>query len=234
MFSVALLAGGLATRLRPLTEKIPKALISVAGKPFILRQLEYMQSQGISRVVICSGYLGKMIFDFVNSINTLDLEILYSDDGKTLLGTGGAIKKAIPLLGDNFFIIYGDAFLPINFLSVQHAYLSSKKPALMTVLKNQNMWDKSNVLFRDGELIEYNKITPKIDMDYIDYGLGIVSASIFEEYPDKIAFDLAELYHYLSTKNQLAGFEVFQRFYEIGNHTSLKEAEEYFILKEDK
>lgn len=232
MFPVAILAGGLATRLRPITETIPKALVDVAGKPFIVRQLNYLREQGISRVVLCIGYLGDMVRELVGSGESFGLNVSYSEDGPNLLGTGGALTKAIPLLGDQFFVLYGDSFLPVNFSAVQEAYQLSKQQALMTVLKNQNQWDKSNVLFVDGRLLEYNKRAPRAEMTYIDHGLGVVSASVLKQRPVGQAFDLADVYQDLSLKGQLAGLEVHERFYEIGSHTGLIETEGYFLTKE--
>ena len=232
IFPVAILAGGLATRLRPITEAIPKALVDVAGKPFIVRQLSYLRKQGISHVVLCIGYLGDMVREVVGSGESFGLEVTYSEDGPNLLGTGGALAKAIPLLGDDFFVLYGDSFLPINFNAVQEAYEKSKRPALMTILKNQNQWDKSNVLFLDGRLLEYNKREPRAEMAYIDYGLGVVSASVLKQRPVGQSFDLANVYQDLSLQGQLAGLEVHERFYEIGSHIGLKEAEIYFLTKE--
>jgi NDP-sugar pyrophosphorylase family protein len=232
MFPVAILAGGLATRLRPITETIPKALVDVAGKPFIVRQLSYLREQGISRVVLCIGYLGNMVRDVVGSGESFGLEVSYSEDGPNLLGTGGALAKATPLLGDDFFVLYGDSFLPVSFSAVQDAYEKSGRPALMTVLKNQNQWDTSNVLFKDSQLLEYNKRSPRAEMTYIDYGLGVVSASVLKQRPVGQSFDLADVYQGLSLQGQLAGLEVHERFYEIGSHTGLKETEDYFLTKE--
>jgi NDP-sugar pyrophosphorylase family protein len=232
MFTVAILAGGLATRLRPITETIPKALVDVAGKPFIVRQLNYLREQGISHVVLCIGYLGDMVREVVGSGVSFGLKVSYSEDGPNLLGTGGALAKAILLLGDDFFVLYGDSFLPVSFSAVQEAYEKSGRPALMTVLKNQNQWDTSNVLFKDGQLIEYNKRAPWAEMAYIDYGLGVVSASVLKQRPVGQPFDLADVYQDLSLQGQLAGLEVHERFYEIGSHTGLKETEDYFLSKE--
>ena len=232
VFTVAILAGGLATRLRPITETIPKALVAVAGQPFINRQLAYLRDQGVSRVVLCVGYLGNMIEEVVGSGEQFGLSVSYAPDGPNLLGTGGALKKALPLLGENFFVLYGDSFLPINFLQAQQAYVESKQQALMTVLKNGDRWDKSNVLFTNGRLVEYNKHAPRRDMTYIDYGLGVVSADVLAPYPADKPFDLADVYQALSTKGHLAGLEVHERFYEIGSHEGLKEAEDYFFIKE--
>jgi NDP-sugar pyrophosphorylase family protein len=227
MLPVAILAGGLATRLRPITEKIPKALIKVAGKPFIFHQLEYLRNEGIRKVVLCLGYLCEMIEEKVGDGSKFDLDITYSYDGDFLLGTGGSIKNALPLLDENFYVLYGDSFLPIHFSPVEESFLNSKKPALMTVILNENKWDKSNVIFKDGIILEYNKKEPKSEMKFIDYGLGILSKSLFDKYEGKVAFDLADFYHLLSIDNQLAGFEVNERFYEIGSHQGIKETELY-------
>ncbi|TQX86952.1 nucleotidyl transferase [Rhizobium sp. rho-13.1] len=225
--TVAILAGGLATRLRPITETIPKALVEVAGKPFIFHQLSYLHAQGIRKVVLCIGYLGEMIEESVGDGSKFGLEVLYVADGSKLLGTGGALRKALPHLGDAFFVLYGDSFLPIDFTLVEKAYHRNAKAALMTVLKNGDRWDKSNALYVDGALVEYNKRQPSQDMQHIDYGLGVLQARSIANWPDEV-FDLADLYHNLSIGQQLAGFEVFERFYEIGSHAGLKETEAYF------
>jgi N-acetyl-alpha-D-muramate 1-phosphate uridylyltransferase len=225
---VAILAGGLSTRLRPITETIPKALVDVAGKPFVVRQLEYVQQQGIARVVLCLGHLGEQVEAVVGDGSTFGLQVRYSWDGPRLLGTGGALKKALPLLGEHFFVYYGDAYLPIDFRGIERDFLASGKPALMTVLKNSDQWDKSNVLFCDGCVAEYNKQAPTPEMAYIDYGLGVLSSSVFENVPVNQPFDLADIYHELSIRGLLAGREVFERFFEIGSHKGLDETIQYF------
>jgi len=232
MLPVAILAGGLATRLHPITKTIPKALIEGAGEPFICRQLGYLYSQKIRRVVLCIGYLGEMIQAIVGDGSRFSLDVSYSYDGPTLLGTGGALKQALSLLGEQFFVLYGDSFLPIDFAPVQRAFLESKKVALMTVLENDGRWDKSNVLFRKGELVEYNKVAPRPEMAFIDYGLSVLTRRALEKFPAGKAFDLAEVYHMLSLKGQLAGYEVHNRFYEIGSKKGLEEAIGYFIKGE--
>jgi len=234
MLPVAILAGGLATRLRPITETIPKALIDIAGEPFIFHQLRYLHGQGITSVVLCIGYLGEMIQKLVGDGSQFGVQVSYSFDGPKLLGTGGAIKAAIPLLGNNFFIFYGDSYLPIDFKSVEKAYLSSNKLGLMTVLKNENQWDKSNVIYQNDYLIEYNKEEIKSNMNYIDYGLGILNSGVFNTYPTEESFDLSKVYNQLSLNKQLYGFEVFERFYEIGSHQGILETEEYLTSREKK
>ena len=227
LLPVAILAGGLATRLRPMTESIPKSLIEVAGQPFILHQLIQLQRAGLTDVVLCLGYLGEQVQSLVGDGNQFGLRIQYSFDGHPLMGTGGALKRALPMLGSAFFVLYGESYLPCSFPEVQIAFENSKAPALMTVMRNANRWDKSNVLFDSGRLIEYNKDSPKPEMSHIDYGLGVVSAKVFSHYPSDSAFDLAALYQYLSKRGELAGFEVNQRFYEIGSLQGIAEAEQF-------
>jgi len=228
---VVILAGGLATRLRPITKKIPKSLVEVAGEPFISRQLKYLNSQGIKKVTLCVGYLGEMIESVVGKGSQFGLEVSYSLDGPKLLGTGGAIKKALPLLEENFFVLYGDSFLPINFSAVEDAFNASRRPALMTILKNNDQWDKSNVSYLENELVEYNKEFPNLDMNYIDYGLGILSGRLFDSYDKDQPFDLSEIYKNLSIQSELEGYTVNQRFYEIGSHQGLEETTHFFLTR---
>jgi len=231
MLPVAILAGGLATRLHPITKTIPKALVPVADRPFVLWQLEYLRDQGVSRVVLCTGYRSTQIEQIVGDGSQFGVAVEYSDDGTTLLGTGGALGQALPLLGPEFFVLYGDSFLPVSFSTVEQAYYDSDLPGLMTVYRNEGEWDTSNVVFNNGQVLEYNKTKPRHDMAYIDYGLGVLSKSIVEHYCQEIVFDLAMVYAALANAGQLAGFEVFERFYEIGSPDGLAQAEEYLRSK---
>ncbi len=228
---VAILAGGLATRLYPMTKAIPKALLDVAGKPFIEWQLNYLKNQGVQRVVLCLGYLGEQIQAYLGAGERYGLELLFSLDGSSPLGTGGALKRALPLLGDAFFVLYGDSYLPISFHELEHVFYHQKPPVLMTVFKNKNQWDQSNVCFENGVLLEYNKQHPNPKMDYIDYGLSIISTPMLNDYPDGTLFDLATFYHKCSLQGVLHGHEVFSRFYEIGTPTGLHETT-HFLSKE--
>ena len=220
---VAILAGGLATRLRPLTETLPKALITVAGEPFLAHQLRLLRSKGIRRVVLCLGYLGDMVEQHFKDGDQYGMEIEYSFDGPQLLGTGGALKHALPVLNRQFFVLYGDSYLPINYGSVAQAFCNSGKPALMTVFKNDGRWDSSNVEFRGKEIRRYNKINRTEDMQYIDYGLGVFRAEVLANWPGDKPFDLADVYQDLTERKQLAGFEVTQRFYEVGSAKGMAE-----------
>ena len=227
LFDVVLLAGGLATRLRPLTEKIPKSLIDINGEPFIAHQLRLLQQQNIQRVIICHAFLGEQIQAYVDDGSRFGLNVVYSADGNQLLGTAGAIRKVLPCLPEQFFVLYGDSYLLCDFYEVQKVFLQSQKSALMTVFRNHGQWDKSNIEFLDGNIIQYNKIQQTNKMDYIDYGLGIFQKTIFSVLPEKTTIDLADLYQLILTKNELAGCEINQRFYEIGSFSGMAELENY-------
>lgn len=224
---VAILAGGLATRLRPLAEKYPKALIDVAGKPFIVHQLELLRRNGLSRVVICAGYLGEMIQEALGDGSAFGMSIHYSFDGSALLGTAGALKKASLLLGDAFFVLYGDSYLECSYPEINAAFQGCGKPGLLAVYHNENRWDTSNIVYAAGKVSLYDKRRQNPDMRYIDYGVSILKTSTLSSIPLTRPTDLGDLYHDLSTRDMLAGFEVFQRFYEIGSFEGLQETRDY-------
>jgi NDP-sugar pyrophosphorylase family protein len=221
---VAILAGGLATRLRPITEKIPKSLVPVAGRPILAHQLEMLHSQGVRKAVLCIGFLGEMIQkEFGNEAYGIGLE--YSFDGEKLLGTGGAIKRALPKLGEEFFILYGDSYLPIQYSPVAEFFQCSGKPGLMTVYRNEGLYDTSNVVFANGEIKVYDKKVRLPEMKFIDYGLSLFKSSVFAGYSADEKFDLAEVMGKLVHEKQLAGYEVPERFYEMGSPAGLAELE---------
>ena len=222
---VAILAGGLATRLRPLTEKIPKSLVPVAGKPFLAHQLELLHARGIRHVVLCIGYLGEMIQNDFGDGHAFGVRLDYSFDGPKLLGTGGAIKRALPLLGDEFFVLYGDSYLPVEYRPIAEFFRRSGKLGLMTVYRNEGRYDTSNVVFRDGGIAVYDKKSRSPEMRHIDYGLSLFQASVFKSHAAGPAFDLAEVMGKLVREKQLAGYEVRERFYEMGSPAGLAELE---------
>ena len=222
---VAILAGGLATRLRPVTEKIPKSLVPVAGKPFLAHQLELLHARGIRRAVLCIGYLGEMIQREFGDGKAYGVRLDYSFDGPKLLGTGGAIKRALPLLGDEFFVLYGDSYLPVAYRPIADFFRRSGKLGLMTVYRNEGRYDTSNVVFHDGEIAVYDKKNRPPEMRHIDYGLSLFKASVFESYSAGQPFDLAEVMGRLVREKQLAGYEIRERFYEMGSPAGLAELE---------
>ena len=230
MIPTSILAGGLGTRLRPITETIPKSLIKVAGEPFIAHQLRELARQGIEDVILCVGYLGEQIEEFVKDGSEYGTRVQYSYETQNLLGTGGAIKKALPLLGDEFFVLYGDSWLDIDYRLAYESFQNSGKTALITVYRNEGRWDTSNVEMDGNHIKIYSKTKRNPRMTHIDYGLGILKPNIFEQYPEGANFDLAEIYESLSASGRLASFEAKNRFYEIGSHDGLKELNE--ILQE--
>jgi len=223
---VAILAGGLATRLKPITEKIPKLLVEVAGEPFFSHQLRLLKGAGLNRLVLCVGYLGERIVEAYGDGAKWGISIDYSFDGPKLLGTGGALIRALPKLGDAFYVLYGDSYLPIDYLAVGEAFLKSGKQGLMTVFENREKYDASNVWFHDGVIRSYDKKDKVPEMRHIDYGLGLFRADAFDGFPRDEVVDLAEVQKALLKRGELAGFEISQRFYEIGSHAGLRELDQ--------
>jgi NDP-sugar pyrophosphorylase family protein len=223
----ALLAGGLATRLRPITRTIPKAMVEVAGRPFIDHQLALLRRNGICRVVLCLGYLGEQIEQHLGSGVKHGLTLQYSHDGDRLLGTGGALRRALPLLGDAFWVLYGDSYLDIDYRAVLAHFASSQALGLMTVFHNENRWDRSNVVFHKGRLLCYSKRTPTPEMKHIDYGVSLLRREVLASLPAEVPSDLADLLSVMAARGELIGHEVTRRFYEIGSHRGLEETQQY-------
>ncbi len=234
MYPIVILAGGLATRLRPITEKVPKSLIEINGEPFIYHQLDLLEKKGFKKIHFCLGFLGKQIEDVVKNSDYFErIDISFSYDGEKLLGTGGAIREIINQLPDYFFVSYGDSYLDIDFFKCQQLFELNNInfKSLMTVYKNKDLFDKSNVIFENDSIELYSKKTKDKRMSYIDYGVGILSNKCMDVYDKSITFDLAELYENLSLKKELLGYEVFQRFYEIGSLQGIEDLSNYLKLK---
>ncbi len=227
MLPVAILAGGLATRLYPVTRTIPKALILLNGRPFIDHQLRLLKEKGVSQVILCVGNLGFMIEEFVGDGLQWGLDVQFSYDGKILLGTGGAIKKAARILPDEFMILYGDSYLDIDLKPVVQRFYMENLPVLMTVYRNQNALDVSNILIKDGRILKYNKNDRDPAMEYIDYGLTVIRKEIFDNYPSDKPFDFSLVLSQSVDAGLVAAYEVRQRFYEIGSVQGKKETENY-------
>ncbi len=207
----AILAGGLATRLRPITEKIPKSLVEVGGKPFIDWQLALLHRQGLRRVVLCLGYLGEQIEQYVGNGAGWGLEVSYSYDGAQLVGTGGALVQARPYLDEDFWVLYGDSYLDFDYAAVSRYYRSQTALGLMTVFHNLNQWDTSNVIFEDERLLKYHKFNRTPAMQYIDYGAAILNRTALDRLPAAgQPSDLATLYNGLVADGLMVGYEVCQ------------------------
>lgn len=222
---ICILAGGLGTRLGSRVRDTPKPLLEVAGEPFLIHQLRLLADHGARRAVISVGYLGELIEQRIGPAQ-FGISLQYSYDGPTPLGTLGAVRKAAPRLGDRFLVLYGDTYLRIDYGDASRAWATSGLPAMMTVLRNESRWDTSNATF-DGRLVTcYDKRSPDPSMDWIDYGLGGLTAGALEMVAPDVS-ELAELYHQLSTAQQLFGYPATERFYEIGTPESLTETDEF-------
>lgn len=227
LLPAAILAGGLATRLGSLTIDTPKCLLDVAGRPFIHHQLLQLRDQGVRRVILCVGYLSERIVEAVGDGSKFDLEVVYSFDGPDLRGTAGAVKRALPLLGPAFFVLYGDSFLRCSYAAIQQAFEAAGKLAMMTIFRNEGLWDASNVEYQDGRIINYDKSHHTAAMQYIDYGLGVWNHRAFNAVLETGSHDLAEVSKTMLLQGELAAFEVTERFYEIGSMSGLEEMRKY-------
>jgi NDP-sugar pyrophosphorylase family protein len=221
---VCLLAGGLGTRLGATVADTPKPILPVAGEPFLLHQLRLLARAGATRAVVCVGYLGETI-EAALGPERLGIALSYAYDPPGLAGTAGAIRAALPLLGDRFLVLYGDTYLRIDYAAVDAAQAASGRPALMTVLRNEGRWDTSNAIYSDGVVEAYDKHAPVPAMRWIDYGLGVLTAAALDAAPGDP--DLAGVYRALAARGELAGYEATERFYEIGTPAALAETEAF-------
>jgi N-acetyl-alpha-D-muramate 1-phosphate uridylyltransferase len=223
--AICILAGGRATRLGDLVRDVPKPLLAVAGEPFLVHQLRLLRSHGAARVVLSVGYLGELIERRIGR-EQFGIRIDYSYDGPELVGTLGAIRRALPLLGSRFLVMYGDSYLPLDYRAATATWGRSPRAALMTVLKNEGRWDTSNAVFRNGVVARYDKHHPTPEMSWIDYGLGGLTERALQ-WADPDESDLAVLYHNLAEREELCGYEASSRFFEIGTPASLKETDRF-------
>jgi N-acetyl-alpha-D-muramate 1-phosphate uridylyltransferase len=233
LYPILILAGGIASRIRPLTEHLPKALIEIAGEPFIIHQLRLFKKAGFKDIVISLQYLGKQIEDYLGDGQAFGLNIQYSYDGEKPLGTAGAIQKALALLPETFFVIYGDSYLPCPYQAIQADFQNQNKPALMTIYRNEGRWDSSNVDYSNQQIQTYDKVHRTENMQYIDYGLEIFSKRVFDHLKANTVYDLTQLFQDLLKKKQLAAFEVKERFYEIGSFAGIEELGYYLSRNKD-
>jgi NDP-sugar pyrophosphorylase family protein len=224
---LAILAGGYATRLGSLTKDSPKCLIEINGRPFVDWQLDLLIKHGYTDFIFCISYKSDMVQEHLGDGSRWGVKIQYSLDGETQLGTGGAIQKALPQLGKAFGVIYGDSYLPIDYFQVETEFLSSPAQALMTVYKNHNQFDTSNVEYSKGILVNYEKGSNSPNMQHIDYGLTYFRSSAFAPLGGTKSFDLSNTCHRLSSEGKLGGLEVFERFYEIGSAQGIEEFYDY-------
>jgi NDP-sugar pyrophosphorylase family protein len=225
--SVAILCGGKATRLYPLTVDYPKALVLLRGEPFLAHQLRMLRLRGVKKIVLCVGVGSEMIKNFAGDGKKFSLQIEYVEDGAEPKGTGGAILQALPKLSENFFILYGDSYLLCDWQKMWLHYQQLKSDVMMSVFENANQWDVSNAALLQNDMVYYNKSRVRADMKYIDYGLLLCNKKAFSDY--KEPFDLAELLQNLSEKKSLFAHVVKERFYEIGSFSGIEDLEKYLL-----
>jgi MurNAc alpha-1-phosphate uridylyltransferase len=227
MLPIAILAGGFGTRLGEITSNYPKCLLPINGKAFIDWQIDALIAAGYSDFVLCVSFKSELVKKHFSDGKKLGVRIEYSYDGKEQQGTGGAIRNALPLLGSEFAVIYGDSFLQLDYGEVEKSFVRSNAMATMTVFANGNQYDKSNVEFTGGKILAYNKFTPTNNMHHIDYGLTYFRREVFLEDRFEAPFDLSTLCQELAASGKLSGFEVYSRFYEIGSVRGIKEFSDY-------
>ncbi len=223
--TVCILAGGLGTRLGERVADVPKPLLEVAGEPFLMHQLRLLAHHKASKVVLCVGYRGEQVESLIGS-ERFGIDIRYSFDGAGLDGTLGAVRRALPLLGERFLVLYGDTYLRIDYAAVASSWRESGLPAVMAVLRNEGRWDISNVAYGDGMISRYDKREPTPEMRWIDYGLGGLERTTLELVP-RDTRDLSDLYSLLARDRLLYGYEATERFYEIGTPEGLTETEAF-------
>jgi NDP-sugar pyrophosphorylase family protein len=229
---IAILAGGLATRLRPITETLPKALVPVAGRPFAEHQIALLGEQQVTDVVWLVGYRAHQIETALGDGSRWGMRFTYVNDGPVLLGTGGAIRRALPHLGRAFFVMYGDSYLECDFAAVESAFRRAGRSGLMTVFHNEGQFDTSNVEYADGRIVRYDKRHRTPAMRHIDWGLGVFKAEAFEGYPADRPLDLAQVYQDLLARADLTGYEVTHRFYEVGSPEGIADTEAFLTAKD--
>lgn len=225
-----ILAGGLATRLRPLTETMPKSLVPVAGRPFADHQLAWLADGGVTDVVFCIGHLGDRIREHVGDGSAHGLRVAYVDEGRDLRGTAGALRLALDagVLQPSFAVLYGDSYLSLDVGAVFAEFERVRSDVLMTVFRNEGAFDRSNARLTGGSVV-YDKTVldpAAAGMHFIDYGLSIIDRdAVISTVPQGVVLDLADLYRDLSVQGRVRGLEVFDRFYEVGSPAGLAELE---------
>ena len=222
-----ILAGGLGTRVQSRIGPGPKSMLLIREKPFLEYQLNLLRKNGIREILLCVGYLSELIEQHFGDGKNFGVKLTYSYEKEKLLGTGGALRNALPLLEESFYLLYGDSYLEISFPEVYHSFERQDCPVLITVYRNENRWDRSNVVFDNGKVKLYDKRKIAPGMNYIDYGLAVFRRTSVEVIPAGIPYDLSKLYSKLAREGKLVGREVFQRFYEVGSASGIKDFEDF-------
>jgi MurNAc alpha-1-phosphate uridylyltransferase len=229
-----ILAGGLATRMHAVTTSLPKSLIPVGGRPFLAWQLELLKRSGFDEVLLLVGHLAEQIRAFAGEGSAFGLSIRYAEDGPRLLGTGGALRRALADLEPEFLVTYGDSFLPFDYSGPLRDLLNhAEASGTMAVFENHGRWDKSNTQVSGDLVTRYEKNAAPFDpaFPFIDYGATALRRSVVAAYPEESAFGLDAIQSALVERGRLRAYRAPERFYEIGSPEGLKELEAYFAAK---
>ena len=224
---VAILAGGLGTRLGRLTQTIPKPMVPVNGKPFLEHEIGMLKRSGIVDFVLCVGHLGEKVEDYFGNGSKWGVRVKYSYDGSKLIGPAGALKGAEPLLKECFFVTYGDAYLRADYRSIMRALLDSGKLGLMTVYENHNRYGRSDVVVRGGYVVRYDKKSRGGGMEWVNFGVSALRKRALAFVPSGRECNEEEFYGELIKRDELLAFPVQERFYEIGSPRALREFEQF-------
>jgi len=224
------MCGGLATRLKKLSENTPKSMIKIKGKTFLEYQIEQLKKYDFTNIVLCVGHLSEQIEEYFGNGSNFGVDITYSYDGEKPLGPIGSIKNAENLLENVFFTLYGDSYVFVDYQKLYNVFIKRKENAMMTVFQNFDKYDKSNIIVKNNYIIRYNKEKTK-DMTYIDYGVSIFRKKILDIIPENTFYSTKDLYTKLVEKNDLLAYKVDKRFYHIGNPEALEEFKKYIETK---
>jgi NDP-sugar pyrophosphorylase family protein len=228
--SVVVLAGGLGTRVAHLTDAdVPKAMLPVCGRPFVDVKLAELVAAGAEEIVMLVGHGAEKLRVHVGSEVEGGVPVRFVEDGPTLLGTGGAIRHALDLLPDPFWTTYGDTLLSVPLEAAEDQL--ARTPTLsgvMTVLRNQDRWETSNVSIDEHMLVTaYDKGVLSGSHEYIDYGMLLLRHEPFAQRAPGTAFDLGEVLREAVVSRRLGAFVVHERFHSIGTEAAWQETEEW-------
>ena len=226
--TAVILAGGKAKRLKEITRETPKSLVKFNNKPFLYYQLKLLKKNKIKNVILCTGHYSSQIENYIKTLK-IGINVSISKDGNKLLGTGGALLKVSKKLKKNFFLIYGDSYLPTNFQKISKLFKMNSFDIMISVYKNRNLFDKSNISIKDNQII-YKKNIKNKNFIYIDYGLCVIGNKAKKYFPKKKVFDLSNLFYNLSKKKKLSFTIVKERFYEIGSFNGIKDFKKYLKI----
>jgi NDP-sugar pyrophosphorylase family protein len=224
---VVILAGGLATRLRPLTDDTPKAMVDINGEPFIHWQIQKLAQEGFKEIIISIGHLGHQISDYLGDGGRYNVGVKFIHDGNSQLGTGGALTKVTESLNGKFLVTYGDSYLPVSFSSIASKFEKSNFPSIMTITSSVHAREKSNIFFSGGRILEYSKNSGDSRFNFLDYGLLGFSSSLFRVVPNARNWDLEELIKSLISISQMEAIQVDERYFEIGSFEGINELTKY-------